>query len=72
MPASTRRAIVAVGLVSYILVYLIVAVEVSLLLPDSVWIDVIYFLVAGLVWIAPLKPVLAWMNAAPADPDEAR
>jgi predicted membrane channel-forming protein YqfA (hemolysin III family) len=26
------------------------------------WLHVIYYLIAGLVWIAPLKPLLRWME----------
>ena len=26
------------------------------------WIHILYYLVAGIVWILPLKPLLAWME----------
>jgi len=26
------------------------------------WVHIVYYLVAGLVWIAPLKPLLMWME----------
>jgi hypothetical protein len=29
-------------------------------LPD--WVQLVFYVVAGVGWILPLKPVLAWMN----------
>ena len=26
------------------------------------WIQIVYYLVAGIVWILPLKPLLSWME----------
>ena len=36
------------------------------------WIHIVYYLVAGLAWILPLKPLLAWMETGRwrAPPDE--
>ena len=34
------------------------------------WVQVLFFVVAGIGWIAPFKPIFAWMNrGAPAEED---
>jgi len=36
----------------------------------SVWLQLLYYVVAGFGWILPLRPLLKWMNAnAPPEED---
>ncbi|MEX1251527.1 MAG: DUF2842 domain-containing protein [Hyphomonas sp.] len=36
----------------------------------SVWLQLLYYIVAGFGWILPLRPLLKWMNAnAPPEED---
>lgn len=30
---------------------------------SSVWLQLVYYIVAGFGWILPLRPLLLWMNA---------
>ncbi|WP_340694107.1 DUF2842 domain-containing protein [Hyphomonas sp.] len=31
------------------------------------WAQLVFYIVAGFGWIAPLKPLFAWMNSGPQD-----
>ena len=41
---------------------ILVASAAALIQAAPAWIHVIYYLVAGIVWILPLKPLLRWME----------
>jgi len=34
------------------------------------WVQLPFYIVAGVAWVLPLKPVLDWMNRAPDDDQE--
>jgi Protein of unknown function (DUF2842) len=34
------------------------------------WMQLIYFIAAGTLWILPLRPLLKWMNAGPPPEDD--
>jgi len=60
---SLRKPIGTLAIVVWIAAWSVVA----LLLADHVlatpWpVQLVYFAVIGVIWIAPLKPVLAWME----------
>ena len=40
----------------------LVATAASLIAGAPWWIQAVYYLVAGIVWILPLKPLLRWME----------
>jgi predicted membrane channel-forming protein YqfA (hemolysin III family) len=40
----------------------IVASAASLVADAPEWAHILYYLVAGLIWILPLKPLLRWME----------
>ena len=45
--------------------YLFAAAALSEQLPDFWLIQLIYFIVAGVVWAFPMKYLMRWMNAEP-------
>lgn len=47
----------------WILVWSVIAVSASVLVAGLHWsVQLIYYAIAGLIWIAPLKPLLRWME----------
>jgi hypothetical protein len=42
----------------------IVATVGSRLTGQSGWVQLVFYVAAGTLWILPLRPLLAWMNAA--------
>jgi predicted membrane channel-forming protein YqfA (hemolysin III family) len=46
-----------------IIVWSIIVVSAAELIADQPWpVHLIFYVVAGLVWIAPVKPLLRWME----------
>jgi hypothetical protein len=64
MDMRTRKAIGCFGLLAYLAVYALLAASLGLALTPVLptWAQLIYYAVAGVIWIFPLKPVFAWMN----------
>ena len=63
MNARTRKAIGCFVLIAYLGLYAAgaAALGASVLAHAPNW-ALIYFLAAGVIWVAPLKPLFAWMN----------
>ncbi len=61
----TRKALGCAMLLAYLGLYAAAAGTLgALLAPDlPAWGQVTYFAIAGIAWVAPLKPLFAWMNA---------
>lgn len=64
MHIRARKALGCSLLLAYLALYVGAAASVGAwLLPRApAWAEFIYYVVAGLVWVAPLKPLFAWMN----------
>jgi hypothetical protein len=66
MDVRTRKAFGCFALFAYLGAYALIAASVGIwlapLLPT--WAELIYYAIAGVVWILPLKPLFAWMNRA--------
>ncbi len=69
MTARARKAIGGAGLVAYLLAYIVAAVTLADTIPFNPLAQLIYFVVAGVAWVAPLKPALAWMMRPDPAPD---
>ncbi len=64
MSQSARKAIGSFGLIAYMIAFIVIAVIVGeRVLPASpgIW-HLVYFVIAGVIWVAPLKPLFGWMN----------
>ena len=60
---SWRKPVGMIGLILYLIVYaLLIAVLADNLAGVPRWLELIAYLVAGLVWVLPLKPLFLWMN----------
>ena len=60
IPARTRRIIAAVATLAFLAFYIWLATVVADALPDSFWIDLIFYPIAGIAWGVPLIPLLRW------------
>lgn len=58
-----RQAVGMALILLLILVWSVIVTSVAGLFPDAPWpVLAIFYLVAGIVWILPLKPLLRWME----------
>ena len=64
MEMRARKALGCFVLLAYIAVYAMVAASLGVALAPLIptWAQLIFYAVAGIVWIFPLKPLFAWMN----------
>lgn len=71
MNSQLRKALGTVVLLAYLAGYIAAAaMGFDLIAQAPWWAHLAYFAVAGVVWVAPLKPLFAWMNGA--DPNRGR
>ena len=61
-PSWRQPAGIGLILVLIALWAILVASAAPLIEPAPRWLHVLYYLVAGIVWILPLKPLLRWME----------
>jgi len=66
MQARTRKAIGCAVLLGYLGTYALAAAAVGVLLAPLLppWGELIYYAVAGVIWVFPMKPLFGWMNRA--------
>ena len=62
MNQRARKALGGVGILVFLTAYVVLAVTVAGYLPDNKAIELIYFVVVGVAWGAPLIPLLTWMD----------
>jgi hypothetical protein len=67
MNTRTRKALGCFVLLAYLALYAALAATLGshILAHAPNGAALIYYIVAGLVWVLPLKPLFAWMNRAP-------
>lgn len=59
-----RKAIGALAILAFMAMYIAVAAVVGDRVAKEHWvIQMLFFPVAGLLWIAPLRPLLKWIHA---------
>ncbi len=62
MNKRARKALGGLGILAFLTAYVVTAVTVAGYLPDNKVIQMIYFIVVGVAWGAPLIPLLSWMD----------
>lgn len=61
-----RKFITMLILTTYIVLYTAAAATVGgMLVERPKWIQLIYFVIAGVIWVFPLKPLMDWAKRAP-------
>jgi len=62
----TRGARTLIGLFAIIALIgvwaLLIAAFANFIAPWPIWAQTLFYLVAGLAWLLPLRPLLVWMN----------
>jgi predicted membrane channel-forming protein YqfA (hemolysin III family) len=59
-----RKFIGAMAILVWVTAYIaVVAVFGDRVTKEPLWIQLIFFPVAGLAWVIPIKPLLKWMHA---------
>jgi hypothetical protein len=64
MSPSARKALGSLALIAYLIVFVALAAVLGerVLARAPWWAELLYFVVAGVIWALPLKPLFAWMN----------
>jgi hypothetical protein len=67
MDIRARKASGCFGLLAYIAIYAVLAASLGAALAPVIptWAQLIYYAIAGIIWIVPLRPLFAWMNRSP-------
>lgn len=60
MPPSLRRLLGALGVLIFLLLYIIAVLNLRMLLPDSLWLDLIYYIIFGILWVWPALIITKW------------
>lgn len=66
MDVRVRKALGCFVLLAYIAVYTVLAASLGVALVPILptWAQLVYYAIAGIVWIFPLKPLFGWINRA--------
>jgi membrane protein implicated in regulation of membrane protease activity len=60
---AAKRALGAFAILIFLLAYIVlVASFASVIGAWPVWIQAVFYAVAGIVWVFPLRPVFTWMG----------
>jgi hypothetical protein len=62
MGPRTRKFIGCFAMLLFLLFYIGAAAKVGTLLPDQWLVKLVYYLVVGTAWGAPVIPLMSWMN----------
>jgi hypothetical protein len=62
MPARLRKLIGGVGILVFLLFYMGLVAMIADHLPNHWAVHLVFFLMAGTAWGAPLIPLITWMN----------
>jgi hypothetical protein len=57
---GARRAVASVGIVVFLLAYVVAAISIAAMLPDVFWIELAYYAIVGTAWGLPLLPLIRW------------
>jgi hypothetical protein len=62
MNASTRKALGAAAIIAFLVVYIGGAAAIGEQLHAWPWAAMAFYAIAGVLWVAPLRPLFAWMH----------
>ena len=60
MGLRTRRFVAMVGALAFLVFYVWAVIAVGDVLPENMWVDLLFYGVAGIAWGVPLIPLLTW------------
>jgi len=62
MPPRLRSLIASLAMLVFLVFYIWLATFIGGHLPDSPWVVLPYYAIAGTAWGLPLIPLLSWIN----------
>jgi hypothetical protein len=64
MNVRTRKAVGCLAFLAYLAIYALLSASLGVALFPIIpaWAQLIYYAIAGIIWIFPLKPLFGWMN----------
>ena len=62
MPPRLRKLVGSVGVVGFLLAYIMIVTVLADHVPPQRWLQTLFFLITGVIWGAPLIPLIRWMN----------
>jgi hypothetical protein len=62
MSPSLRKALGAAGIILFLIIYVIAAVQIGERLHPWPWAALGFYAIAGIAWVFPLRPLFAWMH----------
>lgn len=64
MDTRTRKAVGCFALLAYLAVYAVLASSLAVALAPRLptWAELLFYAVAGVIWIFPLRPLFRWMH----------
>ena len=65
MPTRVRKLVGSVGVVLFLAAYVWIVTLVADHIPRNVAVETLFYAAAGLLWGAPLIPLIRWMNGSP-------
>ena len=66
MHQSQRRLVACIAVLAFLAFWIWGAATIgSMLATAPKWASLVFFVVAGIGWAVPLKPVFTWMNSGP-------
>ena len=60
MGLRTRRFVAMIGALAFLAFYVWAVIAIGDILPENMWIDLMFYGVAGIAWGVPLIPLLSW------------
>ncbi|MFC7290758.1 DUF2842 domain-containing protein [Hirschia litorea] len=58
-----RKILGSIGLLAFLAAYIVVAAILGEKLEGKKFLSILFYLIAGIGWALPLKPLLQWMHA---------
>jgi uncharacterized membrane protein len=66
MRVQTRRMIGLASILIFLIVYVAITAQIGAFFVDKhIIVNIGFFVIAGIVWVFPLKPLFNWMRAKP-------
>lgn len=66
MKSSVRKPIAILALLAILISWVVIAATIGSAITGAPgWVQLVFYVVAGIGWIVPLRPIFMWMNSAP-------
>lgn len=65
MNPRLRKLVGMLGMLVFLLFYVVLAITIAGHLPKHPAVSLLYFAVVGIAWGVPLFPLMSWMNREP-------